>query len=517
MKKVILNLVCFLLLLSSPVKAQSLVNLSKIEITGNTVFQTKELEKIVEPYLNKPLLAEEIINIRIVLTELYISKGYLNSGAFLPEQDISDGILEVQIVEGDLAKIEINQTRYTNAQRLERQLRSRIGTPFNVNQLESVLERLRRQPTVDSVKASLSTGTASGLSILELNIKENSPASVILQVNNYNTPGFGEWQGNIAFNHESLLGIEDQLTLQYGITEGSDNWGAIYSIPLNLQDTRLEVSYVEGDSEIIEAPFADLNINSNSESFSVGFTHPLLWKPDEEFNIGISLDLQESETFLFEDQPFTFSEGAEDGKSKVTALRLRQDWIKSTSSSVFALNSEFSFGLGIFGATVHESLPDSQFFTWRGQIQWLKAFDEDRDIVSRIRLATQLTPSDLLSQEKFDLGGIRSVRGYESSIRTGDNGFVATGELQFSLLKEDWLNLSLIPFIDFGKVWNNSGTNINSPRNLASVGLGLNLEIEDWLRFRVNYGIPLIDVDEQGNSLQANGWNFLLQVKVLRF
>jgi hemolysin activation/secretion protein len=227
---------------------------------------------------------------------LYISKGYLNSGAFLPEQDITDGILKIQIVEGDLEDIEINQTRYINAQRLERQLRSRIGRPLNVNQLELVLERLRRQPVVDSVKASLSGGSASGLSILELNIKENSPASVILQMNNYNTPGFGEWQGNIAFNHESLFGIEDQLTLQYGITEGSDNWGASYSIPLNLQD----ISYVEGDSEIIEAPFADLNINSNSETFSVGFTHPVFWKEDEEFNIGISLDLQESETFLFD-------------------------------------------------------------------------------------------------------------------------------------------------------------------------------------------------------------------------
>jgi hemolysin activation/secretion protein len=235
---------------------------------------------------------------------------------------------------------------------------------------------------------------------------------------------------------------------------------------------------------LITPPFNDLGIRSNSNFFSIGLNHPMAWKSDQEFNIGLSLDLQTSQTFLFEDKPFSFSQEAEDGQIKITSLRLRQDWIKRSPMSIVALNSEFSLGLGILGATVNDNLADSQFVSWRGQFQWLKSLNEERDLIAKIQLATQLTPSDLLSEEQFTLGGIRTIRGYETDILSGDNGLLATGELQFFLLNQDGINLSLIPFIDFGKVWNNTAQTNND--HLMSVGLGLNLSIEDWLQMRIN-------------------------------
>jgi hemolysin activation/secretion protein len=508
----IIKLLIFFLLCNIPlvVQAQSLINLSKIEIIGNTVFPTEELEAIIAPYLNKLLSLEEILNIRTIITEFYVSRGYLNSGAFLPEQDLTDGTLTIQIVEGDLEIIEVN----TN-QRLQRKLKHRITSPFNINQLETVLERLRRQPTVDSVKATLSPGSASGLSILEVNVQETDLASGIIQINNHNTARFGEWRADLALYHQNFIGIEDRLGLQYGITNGSDSWGVSYSIPINWQDTRLEIGYFRGNSEIISPPFNDLGIRSNSNFFSIGVNHPIEWKLDQELNVGLSLNLQTFKTFLFEDKPFSFSEEAQDGEIKITSLRLTQNWIKRSPTTIFAVNSEFSVGLGILGATVNDNLADSQFLSWQGEFQWLKSLNDERNTIAKLQLATQLTSSDLLSQEQFTLGGIRTIRGYETDIISGDNGLLATGELQFSLLNQDGINLSLIPFIDFGKVWNNTGKSDNN--NLMSVGLGLNLAIEDWLQMRINYGVPLIKTVNTTDSLQAEGWNFLLQVKALRF
>jgi hemolysin activation/secretion protein len=102
-------------------------------------------------------------------------------------------------------------------------------------------------------------------------------------------------------------------------------------------------------------------------SFSV--RQPLFRSPRSEFAIGVGLDLRRSQTFLLDDIPFSFSEGPQDGQSKVTALRFFQDWVQRRPNQVLAARSQFSLGLNAFGATVNERDPDGQFFSWLGQFQ----------------------------------------------------------------------------------------------------------------------------------------------------
>jgi hypothetical protein len=71
--------------------------------------------------------------------------------------------------------------------------------------------------------------------------------------------------------------------------------------------------------------------------------------------------------FLLDDIPFSFSEGPQDGKSKVAVLRLFQDWVNRDAKRVLAARSQFSIGLNAFGATKNDgSVPDGQFFAWLG-------------------------------------------------------------------------------------------------------------------------------------------------------
>jgi hemolysin activation/secretion protein len=67
--------------------------------------------------------------------------------------------------------------------------------------------------------------------------------------------------------------------------------------------------------------------------------------------------------------------------------------------------------------------------------------------------------------------------------------------------------VSLVPFVDFGTVWDNQGS-VALPNTLASTGLGLRWQIGDTISLRVDYGLPFQSVAEP--ELGEQRWNFSL-------
>ena len=147
-----------------------------------------------------------------------------------------------------------------------------------------------------------------------------------------------------------------------------------------------------------------------------------------------------------------------------------------------------------------------------GQAQWTKALNQDRDLLFITRLTTQLSPDSLLPLEQFTLGGVGTVRGYRQNQEVGDNAVVGTIEIYVPLagdrLSENKLNL--IPFFDGGTVWDN---NSDEAEALASLGIGLDWQFKELLSLRVDWGLPLINTSNRGDSLQDNGLSFPLQLQ----
>jgi hemolysin activation/secretion protein len=235
-----------------------------------------------------------------------------------------------------------------------------------------------------------------------------------------------------------------------------------------------------------------------------------------EFALGLSLDLRESRTFLFEDVPFSFSSGPDRGVSKVRVLRFSQDWLRRWPRRVFAARSQFSVGLPILGATTNDAGIDGKFFSWVGQFQYVQALSQDVIVVARV--ATQLTPDALLPIEQFSIGGVDTVRGYRQNFRVGDNGVLGSLELRFPILQQEGGigRVELVPFVDLGRVWSRE-REIPSPRTqfLASTGLGLRWRVGTALSAQLDWGIPLVSVPRQAESLQDYGVVFSIRLQFL--
>ncbi|CAN1212316.1 ShlB/FhaC/HecB family hemolysin secretion/activation protein [Tumidithrix helvetica PCC 7403] len=497
---------------NSPAIAQEVtVTVRKIEILGSTVFSEQELQQEVASFLGKLSTTQDLLAIRAAITDLYTRNGYLTSGAFLPvqNQDFTKGIVRVQVVEGELERIDI-----VGLSRLQEDYaRSRLtqvgSRPVNIRSLESSLQLLQINPLFSSVKAELKAGSSVGRNVLTVQLTEANPWIGSLTLANIESPSVGDTglYGTVATRN--LTGFGDLLRIDLGGTEGTRRYGVRYELPITDQSDLL-LRYDWDSSRIIEPPFSSIGINSRSQTASIGYRHFLFRDPNSELSLGLTLDLRESQTFLLDDIPFSFSVGPENGRSAVSVLRVSQAWSERTTNRVLDARSQFNFGLGIFGATVNDSGTDGRFFSWQGQFQWVQALG--KDFISIVRLGTQLTDNSLLPLEQFGIGGSETVRGYRQNLGVGDSGVLGTVEFRIPLLRDRALGLvQIAPFFDIGRVWSSRNSDI-PPSTLSSAGIGLHWNPHPNVRVKLEWATPLTSVNNLGSGTQTQSLNFLLQV-----
>ena len=495
--------------------------IDKIRVQGYTIFSAREIEKIIEPYRGKKLDFNQLRNITEAITELYVSRGYITSGAYLPEQEIIDGTIDVRVVEGQLEDLKIEGLKHLQAN----YVRSFIGStdtseilnpeleqsPLNIKDIEEELNLLKRDPSIENVEAELVRGTAANLSVLLIKIEERSPYEAKLSFDNYRSPSVGEFQGTVETGYRNLIGVSDRAFAQYNLTEGFDAYSIGYAIPVNSKNGAVSFEYRNGDSKIIE-DFEEVNIRAEADTISLRYRQPIVYSSQREIAFGLAFERRSSETFILDNQPFSFTADPEQTDSVTSVVKLTGGWIERSSSSVFRISSELNFGLDVFDATVNENTPDGLFFSWLGQAQWTKALNQDRDLLFITRLITQLSSDSLLPLEQFTLGGVGTVRGYRQNQEVGDNAVVGTIEIYLPLAgdRSSDNKLNLIPFFEGGTVWDN---NSDEAEALASLGIGLDWQFKELLSLRVDWGLPLINTRDRGDSLQDNGFSFSFQLQ----
>ena len=495
----------------------------EIRLVGNTAFSAEELGTVTAPYVNKELTTEDLEGLRLRLTLYYVNRGYVTSGASLPDQPVKDGIITYQILEGKLAKIELEGNRWFRSSYLEKRLALGGGPPVNVNALQERLQMLQQDPRLEQVNAELRPGVNRGESELHVKVREASPFKAWLEFNNYQTPVVGAERGLATVTHQNLTGNGDPFTFSYGRSSGVNPIiYTSYSLPLTARDTTFTFEYRRNDFSVVESPFEPLNITSTVEIFSATLRQPIYRALNQEFAVAITGEKLQNKTFLL-GQPFNFIAGMQNGNANDTAIRFIQEYTYRTQSAVLAARSRFSVGINALGATITPSTPgnpvaDGQFFAWLGQLQGVQRFDQYWGWQVIGRFTAQMANDRLFPLEQMPVGGRFSVRGYRENTLIRDNAILASFESRIPLLRratgEDILQFA--QFLDYGRAYD-SKVSTAEPSFLASAGLGLlwNILPRDRAHFEVFWGVPLNHVPQSGGNLQDHGVHLQLVVQVL--
>jgi hemolysin activation/secretion protein len=494
------------------------IEVKKINVVDSTVFPPEKFDEILKEYTNRRLTFAELLQAEAAVTKLYVDEGYLNSGAILPEQTIENGIVTIRAVEGKLEDIQVTVSGKLNPNYIRKRLAKGGGTPLNINKLQEALQLLQLDPLVENLSAELSVGSRRETWLLAVDINEAKTFRPRIFLDNSRTPSVGSFQRGIELNEINLTGNGDAASLAYKNTDGSNEIDGNYTIPINADNGTLGLRYRNINSDIIEDPFDVLNIESKTDTYELTYRQPIVRaaspQATKEVAIGLSGSVQRSKTTL-DNEPFALSAGAEsNGRTNVTALRFFQDLTNRTPKDVLVGRSQFSLGLGAFDATINSGdNPDSQFFAWRGQLQWLRQLAKNNTNLL-LRSDIQLSTTDLVPLEQFGLGGIESARGYRQDALLSDNGIFASAELRVPVYnwEESKASLAVIPFADFGTVWDNSNNENLGTNTLFSLGVGLQYSLSDRLNARLDWGIPLVDLDDsRDKTWQENGVYFSVQ------
>lgn len=493
-----------------------LITVRRFEIVGATVFSREALEARAAPFLDRPIGNEELEELRLRLTRLYVDAGYINSGALIPDQELREGVLTLQIVEGTLSRVEVGGEHRFDPAHISSRLLAGAGSPLHVPALQERMQLMLQDSQIERMNAELAPGARPGESVLRVAVTEAPRHSLGLSVANNRSPSVGSNRIELLGAARNLLGMADSWTLRLGKTRGLDDYALSAALPVSVRDTQLNLRYEKNTSLVIEEPFRALNIDSLSETFEIGLRHPWLRSLQRSLILGAALSLREATTRLAGER-FSFSPGVQNGGSRVAALRLSGEWLDRGQDHVFSARGVLSFGLDAFGATRNGgSLPDSRFVAGLAQAQWVRRLDAaGAQLILRGDL--QSADSPLLPLEKFAIGGADSVRGFRENRIVRDRGWAGSAEVRVpvghlplpALSPQGDGRLALALFVDAGQAWDKDG----AKESLWGAGPGLRWDLADDAYAQLYWAGKRKRIAGTTNDLQDKGIHlkFVLQ------
>jgi hemolysin activation/secretion protein len=492
----------------------------KVEIldNANREISRSDWAQLTQPAIGKTISIGELGKIADRLTQTYLDRGEITSRVILCKT--KEGLITFYSIEGSLEQVNITGLVKLDPNYVRSRLALATDTPLNANKLEDQLRLLRADPLFSNVEASLQAGSGLGKSILNVRVTEANPLKIDVTTDNYSSPSVGGERIGTSIDYRNIVGQGDSASLVYNhaLSSGTDFFDFTYKIPVNPMQGTLQARIAPSSNQITIPPFQNSGFRGRSQFYELSYRQPLIRNPREEFALSWGLALQTGETFTG-NTPTPLSFGADgQGVSKATVLKFGQDYVSREETGAWGARSLLNFGVGIFGATINpQPTPDGRFFSWQGQLQRSQVLDSNQLLVAQ--LDAQLASKPLLSIDQFAIGGGQSVRGFRQNVRSADNGIRLSVEDRITIQRDaaGTQTLALAPFIDTGLVWNqanNPDTQFPSQNFLAGIGLGVIWQPTSQWNIRVDYGLPLVNLQDRGTNIQDSGFYFSLNYKL---
>jgi len=484
---------------------------------GNTVFSGAELAQITAPSLNREVTTEDLEEARRAITAFYVTYGYMNSGAILPDQDIADGVVTFQIVEGVLSGITLTgKNRRLRDSYVKGRLEEHAAPPLNINDLKEGLLLLRQNPNVKQVNAELRPGAQAGESYLDVYLEEQQPYRLGLQVDNARPPSVGA-EEIVAFGaDQNVTGNGDLLEFSYGIAQngaagfefsGAKDEAGSYTVPITARDTTIKVFGSRSNTSVVEDPFNTLGISSDVIRYGATLRQPVYQTSNQELALAVTFERDHTETFT-KDQSFDVAPGSVNGKIDSSVLRITQEWVDRSQKQVVALRSTVNIGINAFGVTDDGTNQNAGFLDWQGQAQYVRRILDTPNLII-LRVDGQWTDQPLVATEEFAVGGVNTVRGYRENQLVRDRGVVGSVEGRIPVLfdKAGAGIFQFAPFYDIGGAWN-VGSSTPDPKTISSAGIGLLFSPNRHLNAQFYWGHRFASVPNPHDNAQDYGIHF---------
>lgn len=472
------------------VDTKPLFVLHRIAVSGAVAIPSDQLSVAYRPYIGKKVSQADLNAIATAVSDIYRAAGFHLSRAIVPPQDIQDGRVRLQVVEGGITEVvlkgegaeQFGIRPMLNAVVAERP--SRLAT------MERQLLLINGRPGVRIEDTALEEiGTATGRFRLTVYLK-TWHLFTSFGIDNLGSSSVGPWQSYATAAFNSYLVPGDSLVVNLSTTPTDPRqlaFGRVaYDVPVGTDGARIGASgyYSEvwpGDARHM---YSD---NTKTESF--------------EFH-GSIVPLQSQKSSLTLTAAMVFTNAAENDvfgpiySDHIRFASLTSDYrLQDNFGGTNYLTLNYRQGLDIFGASQQNDFlsRDGASSDFSALNFWFTRYQTLSDAWSvKLAAAGQWASGPLFLSQQFYLGGAAFGRGYGSAEISGDNGVGGTFELRFDQkLNFRYLGgYQLYAFVDSGAAWND-GYSFTDGLSLTSVGGGVRFFLLDDLQADIGVAVPL--------------------------
>jgi hemolysin activation/secretion protein len=473
------------------------VDINEYIVRGNTVLDARAIEKAVTPFLGPKRTMKDIEGARDALLAAYNAKGYQSVYVDLPEQQVADGIVFLQVSETKVGRVRVVGSQYNSPAEIRNQVPAlKEGEVPDFTQAQAELTALNRGGK-RQVMPLVKQGALPGTMDVDLKVDDSSPWRGSLGLNNDYSADTHHLRASASIGYDNLWQLGHSLSLSFFGTPQDFSetrvWSGSYSAPLRGTNWSIEVSGYVSNSNVSTVGGTSVLGKGHSIGVKGVYTVPTVGEWYHSFSAGVD----------FKDNKEGLRLGAtgDDVPLRYAPITLGYSGFRQGERTQYGLNlsmvsgTRSFFGYGSNDAQFdYKRYKSSPSFTlFKADVNGSYTLPGNEQIGGR--LSAQLTDSALVSTEQMAAGGATSVRGYLSAEATGDYGLVGSLELRSSPLT--WLN----PWVENWRmyVFTDGGyLRLRDPLpeqtdsfNLASVGLGTNFTLAQRVSGRLDLAYPL--------------------------
>jgi hemolysin activation/secretion protein len=506
-------------------------NIQRYDIQGATLLQPGEIDTLVAPFMGQGRSYADIQKALEALEMAYRRKGYGAVNVHVPEQEVTGGVVRLNVVEAVIGKALLEgNTKFDDANIRASLPNLKEGATPNLSDISENVQLANENPA-KHVEVTLATSEAPGVIDAKVKVTEESPHRFFTSLDNTGTDETGKHRLGLAYQNANLLGGDEVLTLAY--TGSPDVWlghpdnvkADVYSIafhkPFYGIGDSLDFIYGYSNIDVPSVQATGFGIVGKGEIAALRWNHNFPRQGEYSSKLTFGYDYKYLNTTCDPDQSGTTGSCTPYTVQPVSATYLGQlegvDYMANYNVGL-AVNLLPS-GLRYAGAAGSPAAGENDrysFITGRpvdDHFSVLRFGGSYSQRVSgwmlRAAIAGQFADGALPPAEQFGLAGSMAVRGYEERAIATDTGHVVNLEAYTPNLANSFGapgNLHGLAFIDIGYGRNSGAEGIPfNTISLVSAGVGVRFTLRKDVSFSwdaakvIDPGPENVGIEEQGD------------------
>ncbi|MEG2029467.1 MAG: POTRA domain-containing protein, partial [Janthinobacterium sp.] len=222
---------------AAPVAApERQVTIEEYLVRGNTVLDARAIEAAVTPFLGPGRTLKDVEGARDALVAAYQARGYQSVYVDLPEQQVEQGVVVLQVSETKVGRLRVVGAQYNSPLDVRQQVPALTeGTVPDFTQAQVELTALNRGPK-RQVMPLVKQGSLPGTMDVDLKVDDSSPWRASVGLNNDYSADTEKLRTvtSLGYNNLWQLGHSVNLTF-FTAPQDTDNakvWSGSYTAPL---------------------------------------------------------------------------------------------------------------------------------------------------------------------------------------------------------------------------------------------------------------------------------------------